>query len=599
MKLAKLNNDGYRIDARKYTLDLYEGIEPARLFLQNSRQEYCFTPSGSVNCINRCDETAVFEKWQKEENQEGIVFTRTERSVLWKQKKITVVCRERSIEFFMEIEGAGDVDDVRFFRNCVNKVEYGFIGEFDEVINAAAPNFHGKIFYHPVESFTTSFAQDLSPAVGGQALASCCSCIGLRDRTERKYLVAGAAARPGEYTWDSFRWNPAAVMPATSYIGDQMKGGGFAIEYAGKKNVSGTWETPRLILSFCDICDDILPSYLKVCYDEKYLPKPHRRRIQNWWRSPIYCTWHDQVAATMMDRSNYIDYTGPRVGEFCTEELTEEWLGELIKHDCKPGIVILDDKWQLNLNDADPDTDKFPDMRGWIEKCHSRGIKVFLWTAAWNKDNVPLDEAITRDGQVVCGDITNPKYEARFREMIRRYFSDAEDCLNADGIKLDGLLGLPMGPGLKNHENLWGLELQKRYLDILYEAGHKAKKDVCISTFVAHPYLSDTSDMVRLADMYHGRLTTRRAMQHRAEVYGYTMPHTLIDTDGQYEFSYIENVTELMADQMKLGIPTVYNGKLIRQQRFFMPARYREMNAEDYAIISRAFKIQRKKYGLK
>ena len=105
--------------------------------------------------------------------------------------------------------------------------------------------------------------------------------------------------------------------------------------------------------------------------------------------------------------------------------------------------------------------------------------------------------------------------------------------------------------------------------------------------------------MVRLADMYHGRLTTRRAMKHRAEVYSYTMPYTLIDTDGQYEFSYIDNVTELMTDQMKLGIPTVYNGKLIRQQRFFMPARYREMDEKDYAIISRAFKIQRKKYGLK
>ena len=92
MKLAKLPNDGYRIDAKKYTLDLHEGIEPARLFLENSRQEYCFTPSGSVNCMDRCDETAVFEKWQKQETKEGVIFTRTEKSVLWKQKKITVVC---------------------------------------------------------------------------------------------------------------------------------------------------------------------------------------------------------------------------------------------------------------------------------------------------------------------------------------------------------------------------------------------------------------------------------------------------------------------------------------------------------------------------
>jgi hypothetical protein len=86
---------------------------------------------------------------------------------------------------------------------------------------------------------------------------------------------------------------------------------------------------------------------------------------------------------------------------------------------------------------------------------------------------------------------------------------------------------------------------------------------------------------------------------HRAEVYSYTMPHTLIDTDGQFNLSAMDHVSELMADQMKLGIPTVYNGKLLRQNRFFMPAVYRELNEEDYAIISRAFKIQRKNNGLK
>ena len=598
MKITSVPNFGYQIGTRKYKLELPEGLEAARLTLHNSLQEYWFIPSGSVNCVKNCEEVASFDKWQKQDEKDAVVFTRNEKSVLWRSKKTSIVCREDSIEVFMNVEGSGAVEDVRFFRTCVKGSEYGFTGEFDEVINTA-PNFHSKIFYHPVESFTTSFAQDLSAAVGGQALASCCSCIGMRDRTERKYLVAGAAAAPGEYTWDSFRWNPMPHMPSTAYIGDQMKGGGFALEYCGKKQIADSWETPRLILSFCGTFDDILPSYLKECYTRKYLPKPHRRRIQNWWRSPIYCTWHDQTAASMMDKANYIGYNGPHARDFCTEELVEEWLGALIAHDCKPGILILDDKWQLNLNDADPDPDKFPDMRGWIERCHQRGIKVFLWTAAWNNDDIPLDEAITRDGKVVCGDITNPKYEARFREMVRRYFSDAPDGLNADGVKMDGLLALPMGAGLKNQENLWGLELQKRYLDILYEEAHKTKKDVCVSTFVANPYLSDTSDMVRLADMYHCRVSPLRAMKHRAEVYGCTMPHTLIDTDGQFQFNIRENSPAIIAEELKLGVPTTYNGKLLRQHRFFMPVRYGELTAEDYAAISKVFKAQRKKYGLK
>ena len=110
---------------------------------------------------------------------------------------------------------------------------------------------------------------------------------------------------------------------------------------------------------------------------------------------------------------------------------------------------------------------------------------------------------------------------------------------------------------------------------------------------------NETWDMVRLADMYHCRISPLRAMKHRAEVYGCTMPHTLIDTDGQFQFDLKENSPAIIAEQLKLGVPTTYNGKLLRQHRFFMPVRYGELTAEDYAVISKVFKAQRKKYGLK
>jgi hypothetical protein len=594
MKYSKLSLSGHQIETKNYTLTLFDGLDPARLALHKSIQEYWFFPGGSVNAVGKSDAGTVFGKWRKKETEDSLVFTRTERSLLWKEKKTTVICREKSLEIFLSVTGNGSIEDVRFFRVCVNGVEYGFAGECDEVVNTA-PNFHGRIYYHPVESFSISAGDDLSVAVGGQALASCCPCIALRDRSEQRFLVAGAAAVPGENTWDGFRWNPSAVMPATAYEGDQIRGGGFSLEYCGRKKISGSWRTPSLLLSFCNDQDDILPSYLKECYALSYLEKPRRKPVRNWWRSPIYCTWHDQCAASMLDQSNYIGCQRPHAREFCTEELVEEWLGALIGHDCKPGIVILDDKWQLNLNDADPDTAKFPDMRGWIERCHRRGIRVFLWTAAWNNDHIPLDEAVTRNGKVVCGDITNPKYEARFRRMIRGYFSAGKDGLNADGVKMDGLLGLPVGPGLKNHENLWGLELQKRYLDILYEEAHKTKPEVCVSTFAAHPYLAATSDMVRLADMYHSRLSPLQSMRQRALVYAAAMPYALIDTDGQFQFCIKDHPAELLAEQLKLGIPTIYNGKLLRQNRFFLPARYGELTEDDYALISQIFKAQYRK----
>ena len=84
-------------------------------------------------------------------------------------------------------------------------------------------------------------------------------------------------------------------------------------------------------------------------------------------------------------------------------------------------------------------------------------------------------------------------------------------------------------------------------------------------------------------------------MKQRARVYAATMPYALIDTDGQFQFCIQDHPSELLAEQLKLGIPTIYNGKLLRQDRFFLPARYRELTKADYALISRIFEAQYRK----
>ena len=91
----------------------------------------------------------------------------------------------------------------------------------------------------------------------------------------------------------------------------------------------------------------------------------------------------------------------------------------------------------------------------------------------------------------------------------------------------------------------------------------------------------------------------RRAMQHRAEVYSCTMPYTLIDTAGQFNFSCSEDFAGLVSYQMKYGIPSIGNAKYIRCHRFFQPVIYREMTDADYDLISRAFRIHRSNNGIK
>ena len=253
-------------------------------------------------------------------------------------------------------------------------------------------------------------------------------------------------------------------------------------------------------------------------------------------------------------------------------------------------MVVLDDKWQRSFASADVNAERWPDMRGWVDKCHEKGIRVCLWWPAWSAEDITPDMAITRDGKVVCGDPTNPKYEALLREMFRKFFSDAPDCMNADAVKIDGLLGLPVGAGLKNMENLWGLELQRRLLTICYDAAHKAKADVCVSLFTGHPYLDDVTDMVRLADLYTWRIDTKHTSLVRFNLYRATHPNVIIDADGQMQFTIAPDYMDALRFAKDLGcVPTTYNAEFLRQRRFFFPPIRKNFDEQDYKQLSEIF----------
>lgn len=588
-------NSFHIIETESYKLKLAVPPCTSFLFCKHTARLFAFAAGGDCTVSGKNDVILETSEWNVTENPDGSLrCSRDEKSPVWQKKRFIIEAADSALEYYHELEGEGALEEIRYFRCCVNEDEFGFAGDFDEVYSVA-PNFREQKYFHPSSQFLISFGNDISPVTGAHALASVPHVAGLHDRRDKGCLAVGVFAMPGEYMWDEFVWNPAVINSPTNYHGDDAMAGGFAIRYFGKKQIDGAWTTPRLCMTFPDDYEDTLKNSLEYAYSKNYLPRPEPHKIFSWWKEPIYCTWDDQTAFATNVQCNLIKRKGPSSGTFCTQELTDRWLELLTSHGAKPGIVILDDKWQKSKYSYEPDTDKWPDLRKWIDKCHEQGIRVFLWGLAWQTEDVPFDEAIVRDGKtIVAADITNPKYEAKLREKIRRYFSSEPGCLNADGVKIDGLLGLPTGRGLTNYKNIWGLELQKYYLEVFHDAAKKIKEDVCIGLFTANPYLDKYTDMTRLADMYTSRLSTIDSMRWRASVYAVTHPYCPMDTDSQPNYCIDPDFLKVFDEQKKLGIPSVYNAQYLRRGHFFFRPVYGETDEEYYKKIAEVFSEYRK-----
>lgn len=595
MKVTRPATDKWQITSGFYTLRIDRKLGLAELDITKSCQHHVFFLGGACNTIGHRDETTAITRVSLRRKPDAIFLTVSQRSTLWKKRETVYTLRERSLEIHHRIEGDGVLDKVFYQRGFFQGEERGMSAVIDEIYSTA-PNFLDKSYFHPGETFAISAGDNPGAAAGGaQALASPCDCAGLRERSEPFHLSVGLAATPGTWTWDAFEWNPPVSLPTTTALCDNAMAGGWAAVYDGKLKVEGRWESPRLIMTFAADREQVLPEYLRHCRKHGYLPGPVRRRVPAWWQEPIYCTWHDQIGLAASLVGADLAAVSRKAWYLCTQELCERWLGLLERHQCLPGIVILDAAWAKNLNSGEPDPSKWPDMRAWVESCHDRGIRVFVWALAWSAEALPLEECITRQGRAVACDITNPQYVQRFREMIRRWFSDAPDGLNMDGVKLDGQLSLPTGPDLQNHADVWGLELQQLYLKTLYEETKRHKGDACVSTFSLHPALAEFTDMVRLADLYTHQPSPVRAMKRRAELLKICQPQAVIDTDLQMRFNMLDSYAEDFALQSEAGVPSLGNAEWACRHHFFQPTRLERLKAEDYRFVQKTFSLWRKK----
>ena len=181
--------------------------------------------------------------------------------------------------------------------------------------------------------------------------------------------------------------------------------------------------------------------------------------------------------------------------------------------------------------------------------------------------------------------------------MVQRLLTDAPGGYNADGLKIDGQMNCPVGPGLRNQENLWGLELQRRFLTIVYEEAKACKPAAMISTFFANPYLADLSDVVRTADQFSIQSSPEDTMRHRARLLAIAMPGCPIDTDHAFWYDMRENWIDILPAQLTCGIPCLYHAQYVWHKRPFCRTYLEELTDSDYRIIRATFDKQWRRIG--
>lgn len=589
--MARTMSDLPGISGKWYTVSFHEPTQMMKIIAKKS-SFYMFAPI--VSACDQPDKRDVAGKlsdFQVRKKGQATILTFIEKSALWDRKKYTIEFHPKTIKYYYEVFGAGDVSRAYFFRSWFQdprtvEFEMGVAPGYDTVFSPAV-NFMGKDYHFTGDTSTITVGND--PTYWGSGLTGAPFCFGLNNRGDDLWVWAGLGVTAGNYTFEEFTHN--------SNVTKRIYGaGGFDCNYNGKMRIEGSWKSPHMILGVSDDPYSGLEDYVQTLEKDYGLKLPRKRSVPDWWKSPIFCGWGEQMSLQFKEHGNL---EGGDNGQYATQKLHDEWLEIFRKHKIRPGQIIIDAGWEAPKTQGDMVVreERWPDLRGWIDARHDEGIRTILWINAWVRDGVPDDECMTKDGKPFNIDPSNPKFEKRLRGMIRRLLSSDAGCYNAAGVKIDGGINCPIGPGLKNYGNLWGMELHRHYTWIIRDEAKKHKPDALIGTFAANPYVADLSDVVRTADMFSIKATPHDTMFHRARLIAITQPGCPIDTDHTFWYDIRDNWIDIMPAQLEVpgGVPCLYHAKYAWHKRPFTRPYIEEITDQQYKVIRKVFDTQWKR----
>jgi len=354
------------------------------------------------------------------------------------------------------------------------------------------------------------------------------------------YLMAGVAAPIDEQNFTEVKYDP--------------RGDGWAlgIYYEGHTTVTDNFRTPSVLLHFADDPYEGLADY--VSYGRRFglIEQSPIPTLADWHAKSMFCGWGEQIEQARLSGT---PRTRVSAADLANQAFYDHALEQLESHGVWPHTIMIDDKWQSQYGLNVPDTDKWPDMAGWIRDQHELGRRVLLWMRMWSPDGLPPELCVQNAAGVpVSSDPSNPDFLALLDTQVTHMLSP--DGLDADGLKVDFLAQTPTGPTLHAHGSAWGATLLHTYLKRIHTTATAIKPDALIISHSPSPSFADVGTMSRFNDINDKRPVIPQ-MLHRLHVAEAALPHHLYDTDN-WPMPNRKTWRDYIGVQRLLGVPALY-----------------------------------------
>ena len=453
---------------------------------------------------------------------------------LW-NKRIALDLEPRGFNFKVTLVGKGKIGKVSYFASYENGGVHGSDFDFHEYY---VPFDCTDPMFNRVNNSLRSYRSTSELLVPPPYFFS------FSTPDVEKVFSLALLAKPGENNFIHYDYELPRGFTVTTTL-------------EGLTEVDGEFEIPFIRFYTSDTYDSAATEYSAYNFEAKLCPENKRENTPRWWRGPFVCSWGEQGFYGAEHNIGFLQASCQNMFEWIVEQIDMRGL--------KPSVLIIDDKWQQEYGSCLPNKDQWPDMRGFIDKMHARGIRVLLWYRFWCPDGLDEDMLITADKtpyrfdfqrDLRYADPTNPKYREYMKKTIRTLLSNEEGCYNADGFKLDYAFLMPYGPKAKTYGNQYGAELLKTYIKMFYDFAKAVKPDALINCSPCHPYFNDVCDQARLHDPA-GFRNHRDIMAYRSRLYRAMLPGVLVDADTA-DYSTHDTAMRYYRAQPTIGAPDIY-----------------------------------------